>query len=379
MGAQLRWHAPDRAPDRRGGLIWPIVWLALGLAACSGERPIGELPAIDPIAERDAQGAIHIRWDAAPENATVEIFADPSPNARSRADRVGVLEQGAATITGLAPDVRHYFALVPSGGSQTRILAERLLPLEGTHNFRDLGGYRTRDRRTVRWGALYRSDSLGDLSNADLDYLEMLGIRLVCDFRGPQEVEDEPDVLPESGSIRRINPGISDASFSPDRMKDALLSGNPEGIDFANLLVEGNRFFALESIPQYRAFFRALENPDDAPLVFHCTAGKDRTGFAAALVLMALGVDARTVMDDYLLSEYYSKDSIESTLRLIRFVSLFRADLDEIRLLLGVRAEYLQAALDSIEQKYGSVDVYLRDGLGVSDRARAALRERLLY
>jgi protein-tyrosine phosphatase len=379
MNAQLRSQAVARTAYRPERLALALLCLALLSAACGAERPVGELPAIEPIAERDARGSILIRWDSAPENARIEIFADTAPDARSRTQPVGFLEQGAATVSGLVPEVRHYFALVPSDGSETRIVAERLLPLEGTHNFRDLGGYRTRDGRSVRWGALYRSDSLGELTGADLDYLEMLGIRLVCDFRGPQEVEEEPDPLPESGSVQRINPGISDESFSPDRMKDALLSGNPDGIDFGNLLVEGNRYFALESLAQYRTFFRSLESPHDTPRLFNCTAGKDRTGFAAALVLSALGVDERTVMNDYMLSKYYSADHIESTLRLVRFVSFFRTDPEEIRPLLSVREAYLQAALDSIMEKYGSLDVYLRDALGVSDEALAALRERFLY
>ena len=94
----------------------------------------------------------------------------------------------------------------------------RHVPLDGAANFRDLGGYATEDGRSVRWGMLYRSDHLGDLTDRDLDYLRGLGIRLVCDFRGDEEVESHPDRLPEDGSVRRINPSITNEAFSPGRI-----------------------------------------------------------------------------------------------------------------------------------------------------------------
>lgn len=256
--------------------------------------------------------------------------------------------------------------------------AHRRLPVEGAHNLRDLGGYATADGQRLRWGALYRSDALGDLSDEDVAYLERLALRRVVDFRSAAERERAPDRLPEAAGLVVVERPIAGEGLDPKALQDRILSGDATGDELAGLLVEGNRAFVTEFRGVYAAFLRDLADPDNLPTLFHCTAGKDRAGFAAAVALLAVGVPRDAVMRDYLLTNDYSAEHTERTLRLIRFFSFFRADPDEVRPIFEARREYLNAAFDTIEAKFGSIDAYLRDGLGVDAALRTRLRTNLL-
>jgi protein-tyrosine phosphatase len=255
---------------------------------------------------------------------------------------------------------------------------QRRLPLDGAHNARDLGGYRTVDGGNLRWGRLYRSDALDDLSDADLVYLERLGLRRVVDFRSPHERERDPDRLPRTRAleVRRL-PIFGDA-LDPRALRDRLLSGEASGPELARLLIEANRAFVSDFGEEYAAFLRDLADAERLPLLFHCTAGKDRAGFAAALALLAVGVPREAVMRDYLLTNGYSERHTRRTLRLIHWASLFRAEPESVRPLFEARPEYLQAAFDAIDAKYGGVERYLREGLGIDATLHARLRANLL-
>jgi protein-tyrosine phosphatase len=254
----------------------------------------------------------------------------------------------------------------------------RLLPLDGAHNARDLGGYAGAGGRRVRWGLLYRSDALGDLSDADVAYLSRLGLRQVVDFRSEPEREDAPDRLPARPAVRVVLRPIFGDGLDPTALRDRLLSGEARAEEMSALLVDGNRAFVTEFAPVYGEFLRELADPANLPVLFHCTAGKDRAGFAAAALLLALGVPRDTVMQDYLLTNGFSAAALERTLTLVRVFSLFRTDPEDVRPLLEARPEYLRAAFDTIDARYGGADGFLRDGLGLDDATLAALRVNLL-
>lgn len=349
-----------------------VAALALTLTACGGGEAVVP-PADDPVIVRQDDGRLWIRWRTAPEGR-VRVHVGNDPGAIERTEAIGELKDGELLTPRLPKERRPYFALAPENGP-TVIVAERLLPLEGAHNFRDLGGYRTADGRRVRWGRVYRSDHLGDLSDEDLAYLERLGIRTLCDFRSAIERESSPDRL-EPPLV--VNPDISDDRFAMDELQERILTGRVEDVDWGNLLVEGNSAFARDYTEQYTTFFSLFEDAENLPVVFHCTAGKDRAGFAAALLLSALGVPRETVIADYMLTQPYTQDHIEGTLRVIRFASLFRTDTELIRPLFGVRLEYIGAAFDSAEAGYGSMDAYLEQALELTPEKRNALRELLL-
>jgi len=253
----------------------------------------------------------------------------------------------------------------------------RHLALEGAPNFRDLGGYLAEDGRSVRWGMFYRSDNLSELTAADLEKLSSLGIRLVCDFRGPSEWTEHPDRLPAVDPPEVAHLEIWDESFDAGGIREAIVSGEFD-VDLRQMLIEGNRQFATRFADRYRDMFGRITEAENLPALVHCTAGKDRAGFASALILRTLGVPIETVYEDFLLTNHYTAAKIERTLWVVRMMSLFRVDPERVRPVLGVEPAYLDAAFAAIDEHYGSFDAYRRDALGIDDAELVAFRDMAL-
>jgi len=239
----------------------------------------------------------------------------------------------------------------------------RHLALQGASNFRDLGGYKTADGRTTRWRHIFRSNHLGQLTAADVEIVRALGVRSAFDFRGVEEraagicVVDEITVhsLP-------IEPTVVAA------LRAELARGTLTAAVALELMRESYRNYVRHNTHSFRTLFGQLLE-DRAPLVIHCTAGKDRTGFASALILHALGVADDIIAEDYLLTNrFYRRDATAAT------------DLPEdVRNAIGsVEASYLAAAFEAVGKEYGDLETYLRDGLKLGTAERTALRERYL-
>lgn len=255
------------------------------------------------------------------------------------------------------------------------IAAERRVPLEGAHNFRDLGGYRTASGAAVRWGRLFRSDHLGALTDADLEVLRRLGVALVVDYRGPHEQATTPSRIEPDGRIRRHDRAIGDGTVEGVSLWDAILDGSLAGFDEADLAA-----FYLTTLERSAGVFgevlSMLAEPDHLPAVFHCTAGKDRTGLTAALLLGALGVDDGQILDDYELSNRF-----RSVIRLgeIRPVLAEKGiDVERYLPLFTAPRRSMAAALAGVRSTYGSIEAYLTATAGVAPEALEALRARLL-
>ena len=240
----------------------------------------------------------------------------------------------------------------------------RHLALIGSTNFRDLGGYVGRDGRIVRWRRLFRSDHLGDLTPDDLAVLSGLGLARVCDFRGARERTASVCVLPGVAvHALSIEPTVVQG------MQALLAAGKtltPQST--VELMEQTYRDFVLDNTPRFAELFGHLLD-DDRPLVFHCTAGKDRTGFAAALILTALGVPRTVVMQDYLLTnDHYRQPKGASGL----------APQDVLDVLWRVQPDFLEAALHTVEAGYGSVERYLDSALGLGLTQRRRLEQLYL-
>jgi len=242
-------------------------------------------------------------------------------------------------------------------------LPARHLDLEGASNFRDLGGYPTADGRVVRWRRIFRSNHLGHLTPADIDVVRGLGVRSAFDFRGRDEraaaVCGVADITVHS---LPIEPTVVAA------LRARLAAGSLSADDALEIMRESYRNYVRLNTHSFRALFAHLLD-DHAPLVIHCTAGKDRTGFACALVLHALGVPEEFIAEDYLLTNrFYRRDPSAST------------DLpDDVRQAIGsVEASFLTAGFDAIRTDYGDLESYLRDGLALGVGERTSLRERYL-
>jgi protein-tyrosine phosphatase len=248
-------------------------------------------------------------------------------------------------------------------------------------NFRDLGGHTTRDGRNVRHGRLYRSGHLAHCSDADVAVLAEIGLRMVFDFRTRADIEREgPDRLPAGTEHRRLP--MPDPAASDD-IRKLVREGSLEGRaalervlgdgGAERLMMRSAASLVTERKAPYARFLAELARPEALPALFHCSAGKDRAGWAGTIVLLALGVDEAQVVEQYLLS---NRD-IERIRERVRSQETAQfADL--MRPLLEVRIEYLQASLDALRRECGSFDAYLHEGLGISEAQRAQLAANLL-
>ena len=239
----------------------------------------------------------------------------------------------------------------------------RHLNLQGASNFRDLGGYATHDGRMVRWRQLFRSNHLGHLTAADIEIVRALGVRHAFDFRG---LEERAGAMCGLGEITVHSLPIEPTVVAALRAR--LATGSLSAPDAQEIMRDSYRCYVRHNTHSFRALFAHLFD-DRAPQVIHCTAGKDRTGFACALVLHALGVPDEVIGEDYLLTNhFYRRDPASAT------------DLpDDVRRAIGsVESSFLAAGFDAIRSDYGDLETYFREGLGVGERERASLKARYL-
>jgi protein-tyrosine phosphatase len=244
---------------------------------------------------------------------------------------------------------------------------DRRLPFSGAKNFRDLGGYKTADGKLIRWGALYRSDGLHNLTDDDLGYLSTLSLDRIIDFRAEQESQREPDRLPAGTGIYPVAIPILDSSTKIWIHSREETIENLKNVDPAQSMIKTYVELAARFIPEMRQFMSELLNSNGRPLLFHCTAGKDRTGFAAAITLRILGVPHVTVMEDYLLTNQYFFSSYKWSLVLMRLLKGKRF-VEKVKGFMAAHPSYLLAAFETIDREHGSFENYVRDGLGLGDR-----------
>lgn len=251
--------------------------------------------------------------------------------------------------------------------------------LSSAPNFRDLGGHRTASGGTVRHGLLYRSDALHTISEPDLPVYNGLGIRQLIDLRTAHERENLPDITPEGAAYTAVSvqgPTAAGADFSQalqdrERARAMFADGAAERFMFE---VYRELVTDAAALTGYRDLVeRAAEGP--TALVFHCSAGKDRTGWGAALLLTLLGVDRAGVLADYLASN----ERQENTDKWMRLLSQNSGlAWEEVAPMTRVRAEYLHTSFSRIDEVYGSFDGYVSDGLGLSPATVKALRDRMV-
>ena len=241
---------------------------------------------------------------------------------------------------------------------------DRVLHLQGASNFRDLGGYPGHDGRAVRWRRLFRSDHLGGLTEADQAVLAGLGLVRSFDFRGVGERTATPNQLP--GVIEHslaIEPTVVQC------MHDMAAAGRQlTGPVVVELMKDLYRSLVNDQARRFAELFEHLLQAD-GPVVFHCTAGKDRTGIAAALILLALGVPRDRVVQDYLLTnEFYQHPPLPAS----------DTSAEALAVLWRVQEGFLDAALHAMEADHGGIEPYLRQRLGLSSAALETLATRYL-
>jgi protein-tyrosine phosphatase len=264
----------------------------------------------------------------------------------------------------------------------TLVVAGQDLGIASAPNLRDVGGYATRDGATVRTGLLYRSTALNRLTDEDAAAIDRLGIRTIYDLRTAFERTAEPDRLPPG--VEYVVADVVDSHAigspthlfglldSPDAAREALGDGKGTQIwmEHYRLLVR------LDSArASYGRIFRDLATDAHRPALVHCSTGKDRTGWAAAILLTLLDVPYETVMADFLQSASYIERLVQP------FLDRFAAqggDPDLLRPIFSVVPAYLDAGLDALTAAYGGIEAYFAEGLGVDAATQRALREAFL-
>jgi protein-tyrosine phosphatase len=261
----------------------------------------------------------------------------------------------------------------------------RHVALEGQPNFRDLGGYETADGRTVKWGQVYRSGELPRLSDDDVAHLETLEIETVVSFLTEKEVEARgPDRLPEGVTEVDLPMEAGNLGDLTAVVTEARRTGDFSEVP-ADINPDIHRRLVVEAREYYAALLREIADPANRPLVFHCSHGIHRTGTATAILLSALGVPWETIREDYLLSNTYRQEEIDHRLAQLRDLhaentgivpeEVDTTNMDAFYILQGA---YIDAALEQAVEDYGSMESYIRDGLGISDQEVEDLRIQLL-
>jgi len=253
------------------------------------------------------------------------------------------------------------------------------IEVTGSRNLRDLGGYRTLDGREIKKGVLYRSDHLSKITKRDLETVAALGVKTVYDLRNEEETESFPQRLPEIVPVNVVSLPVFYQGLDPRMMaRRIVISGDVEDGDFHHIMIEAYQTYALEFRSQWSSLLKGLAEPETLPALIHCTYGRDRTGVAVAIILSSLGVPREKVMEDYLLSNKFWESKTDFYSCLANWASCFRTPRNEVRALMEVRPEYLQAVFLAIEEHYGSFDNYLDQGLGIDEQTLERLRTALL-
>ena len=250
----------------------------------------------------------------------------------------------------------------------------RRIVLEGAVNFRDIGGYKTHEGRTVQWGRVFRSDGLSRLTAGDHAVLARLRVSRVFDFRTSAEVAQAPDNLPDNGAIVWTHLPVSHGAIDFVDAMSRIRQGDTDWLD-PDFMVKGYLRNLEEFGGVWGTVINEMAQAEDGAVAFHCTGGKDRTGTCAALILLMLGVDEETVIEDHQLSNVYIADILPGILKAIRS---FNVDPDRLLPYLTAPREGIAAVLRHLRRHYGSAGSYLTKKAGVSQKTQELLKEKLL-
>jgi protein-tyrosine phosphatase len=272
---------------------------------------------------------------------------------------------------------RPFFQLLSA--HDTILVANRQIDFRNVINFRDIGGLQTQDGKIIRWGKIFRSDNLSDLKTSEFYRFNDLHIQTVYDLRTQSEIKDKPDHLP--GTTRYVHFSVlKDRGDLLSALRTKVLNGaltRQQSVDLTQELYEGS---VGENLPAIRELIhRILES--DEPVLYHCTAGKDRTGIVTALLLSILHVDRQTIMNEYLLSNYYRRPKIEKMLSRAKLAKLVKPHLDltVIENFMKVDPQYLNATFAVIDQRYGGMEKFIQSELGFDAVSRQAIIGKFTY
>lgn len=244
---------------------------------------------------------------------------------------------------------------------------KRQIDIKGAYNLRDLGGLSTQNGKTIKRGKIFRAGQITRIPDTEFDKLAALNIQTICDFRTTKEQTASPDRWHNLEQINRCSLPVGEGRMDTPWQEKVKM-----GLGKESYLYKANRSYVETNFGQFKSFFKLLLDERNYPLLFHCTAGKDRTGFAAAILLHILGVDKETILEDYLLTN--------------EFVEWFRIkmsvnpafDFEAMRPILIADLDYIQGVYDAIAEHYGTMNAFLEQALEIGDKEIQQLKTILL-
>jgi len=318
--------------------------------------------------EIEDSGSLVVQWSVDGAGAAVDIATGPTPDATDHVHLLSVAPGTfSARLDGLGAQ-RCYVSVRAPGSNYAVVTAERRLAFEGLQNFRDLGGYPTADGGHTVWGQIFRSDSLHKLTPSDLDAFDRTGVRVVYDLRGDDERATHPN------PVDSIQLAVVGQPRDGNRPNDSIaFSAASDGERLLRDLYLG---MLVHSAEQFGQLLNGLVDPQNRPAVFHCHAGKDRTGIVAALLLLALGVDREVILDDYELTRHYrTLDHQQDSLARLLDVGMSPEAAAGV---LTAPRWAMRDAIDAMDTEHGGIDAYLTGRAGMSPSALRELRAALV-
>lgn len=256
---------------------------------------------------------------------------------------------------------------------------EKTITVKKVYNFRAVGNMKNIEGRTLKQDFFYRSGQLSKLKKGSFAQIENLGIKEVIDLRNSKEIAQKPDHLPKEIMYKNYS-AFEDEGDQLDQAKKLVLKGKVNGADADQRMIDFYREYVTENpVIIKKIIIETLESKN--PVLYHCTAGKDRTGIVTALILTILRFDKETIYNEYLLSNNYRKDLVQKRLRLANNLHFLypKMDIQVLEKLSWVEKRYLDAAFGEINKKYGSTDAYIQQALEISETKRREYIEKFTY
>ncbi|MFJ8259271.1 tyrosine-protein phosphatase [Peribacillus asahii] len=256
---------------------------------------------------------------------------------------------------------------------------EVIRQFDGVYNFRDIGGRETIDGNRMKTGVLFRSDELSRLSKQDIEKMKRLQLKLICDLRTPNEQKSRPGRIKPEHGVELVSISMYDKSQEFTHFEFfKFLVGKSNTINFEEIMKEMYRNMAFSSCNEIQEVIQLLSEQKHVPALIHCTGGKDRTGYIAAIIQLLVGVSYETVLNDYLFSNDVIGPRMKKMERFIRWMSLFQASPERIKPMLEVRRDYLDDVYYGIIDKYGDIETYLCQACKVQQNSLLNLKHLLL-